>query len=110
MIAAAAALRLPIALLNAEERAAVEKSLEFIEIAVRERMKYDGVLIDFPGIPRHIAVAITHRLGPDWKCEWTAWQRESKFSKNIAQSGFLLQLSPSDKAYAEAGERNPDLH
>lgn len=105
MIRAADFLRLPNAQISEKEQAAFETEvLPQIEARLRAAGKYDGVELEFPGITRHYAVRLTHMLEPlGWICTWVYWEKPSKYSSNIMQRGFTLQLQPNDKAYEEAG-------
>jgi glucosamine 6-phosphate synthetase-like amidotransferase/phosphosugar isomerase protein len=103
MITAAAALALSRAKLTEQEHDLLAKTMLLVEQTVNEKMQYDGVLIDAPGMPRHLAVALQHMLATHgWVCNAQPYERPAKYSKNVVQTGFWLQISPSEKAYDEA--------
>lgn len=104
MITAVEALRLPRVRLTEDDYKNLKKTMDAIEVAVRDNMLHHGVVINFPGMPPAYTIALAQMLEPfGWDCRWEFFAHEAKFSRNVQQVGYTLLLVPKPEAYIEAG-------
>jgi hypothetical protein len=97
-------LKLPHAQLSDDAKDAIRRALADIDAGLKAKGDFAGMTIKLAGLPRYLMVALTFELAPlGWACQWTEFVEESKFSRNVAMQGYILQLSPSTDAYREAG-------